>query len=256
MEYLVISALTIVASTLTGMVGVGGALVIVPALTVTALNIGMLQPEIRLIGYTMNFISLAPIVFKHRKAIDYSLAKPLIVFSVIGAFIGANIPTFIDEKILLYCFVATLLVIILLLVKKMYDKTLTVKNFQHNYRNWLAISLIGMIVGLASGLFGIGGGVFMLPLVIIFIGVKPKNIILVTPLVVLFSTGTGILVSLWNNIWLQNTAVAVIVILSALQGAELGDKLRGKMSDRMLQWVIVMVLLILTVKLGMKVVAM
>ncbi len=252
MEYLIIAVLTIAASALTGTVGVGGALIIVPALTVAASYIGLLSPEIRLIGYTMNFISLAPIVIKNRKKIDFSLARPLIVFSVIGALIGANAPLVVDEKILLSCFVGTLVVVILLLIKKMYDKTPAIDDFQHTTRNWLVVSFIGMIVGLASGLFGIGGGVFMLPLVMIFVGVKPKNIIFVTPLIVLFSTGTGIAVSLWNGVWIQKLGVAAAVILSAILGAELGDRLRGKMSDRMLQWIVVMVLLVLVVKMGMK----
>ncbi len=252
MEYLLLILGTVLACTLTGTVGVGGALIIVPGLTVAAASFGLLPPEIRFIGYTMNFISLAPIVFKNWSKIDLHMAWPLVIFAVVGAFVGANVPKVIDEGILLQVFVIVLIIIILLMVKKIFDHSRSVADFTHNWRSWTIISLIGLIVGVASGLFGIGGGVFMMPLVMLLLGIKPKNIILVTPLIVLFSTGTGIAISLWNGLDNLHTWIAAMVIASAILGAELGDRLRGRMSDNLLQWVIVAVLVVLTVKMGLK----
>jgi uncharacterized membrane protein YfcA len=252
MEYLLLVLGTVLASTLTGTVGVGGALIIVPGLTVAASYFGLLPPEIRFIGYTMNFISLAPIVYKNRAQIDLHMARPLVLFAVLGAFVGANMPKVVNEGVLLWVFFAVLIVIILLMVKKIFDHSRAVADFTHDRRSWSIISCIGLIVGLASGMFGIGGGVFMMPLVMLLLGIKPKSIILVTPLIVLFSTGTGIAVSLWDGIAHVNIIVAAMVIVSAIIGAELGDRLRGRMSDNLLQWVIVAVLLALTVKMGLK----
>jgi uncharacterized membrane protein YfcA len=252
MEYLLLILGTVLASTLTGTVGVGGALIIVPGLTVAAASFALLPAEIRFIGYTMNFISLAPIVFKNRSKIDLHMAWPLVLFAVLGALLGANAPKVVDEGILLQVFVVVLIAIILLMVKKIFDHSRSVADFTHNRRSWTIISCIGLIVGLASGLFGIGGGVFMMPLVMLLLGIKPKSIILVTPLIVLFSTGTGIVVSLWNGLEHLHGVVAVVVIASAILGAELGDRLRGRMSDNLLQWMIVAVLVVLTVKMGLK----
>ncbi len=252
MEYLLLIVGTVLASTLTGTVGVGGALIIVPGLTVAASYFSLLPPEIRFIGYTMNFISLAPIVYKNWSKIDLHMARPLVLFAVLGAFIGANAPKVVDEGVLLRVFVVVLIAIILLMVKKIFDHSRAVADFTHDWRSWSIISSIGIIVGLASGLFGIGGGVFMMPLVMLLLGIKPKSIILVTPLIVLFSTGTGIAVSLWNGLDHLHVWVAVAVIVSAILGAELGDRLRGRMSDNLLQWVMVAVLVVLTVKMGLK----
>jgi uncharacterized membrane protein YfcA len=252
MEYLLLIFGTVLASTLTGTVGVGGALIIVPGLTVAAANFGLLPAEIRFIGYSMNFISLAPIVFKNWSKINLHMAWPLVLFAVLGALFGANVPKIVDERVLLQVFVVVLIVIILLMVKKIFDHSRSVADFTHDRRSWTIISFIGLIVGLASGLFGIGGGVFMMPLVMLFLGIRPKSIILVTPLIVLFSTGTGIAVSLWNGLEHLHGLLAGVVIVSAILGAELGDRMRGRMSDNLLQWVIVAVLVVLTARMGLK----
>ncbi|MEZ5451672.1 MAG: sulfite exporter TauE/SafE family protein [Thiothrix sp.] len=249
MEYLLLAVASIFASALTGTVGVGGALLIVPALTATADLFGLLPAEIRFIGYTMNFISLAPIVYKNRQQIDWKIARLLTVTAMTGAVIGANIPQFASQKTLSLGLVATLVLAILLLIRKLGDKTPAKPDFPHTQRGWISIMLIGGIVGLASGLFGIGGGIFMLPLISLLLGVKPKNIVLLTPVIVLFSTGTGILTSLWHGATFSNAALAVIAVLGAVIGAEWGDKLRGTLPDKALNLLMIGLLSLLAVRI-------
>lgn len=109
--------------------------------------------------------------------------------------------------------------------------------------------LIGGIVGLASGLFGIGGGIFMLPLISLLLGVKPTNIVLLTPVIVLFSTGTGILTSLWHGATFSNVALAVIAVLGAMIGADWGDKLRGTLPDKALNILMIGLLALLAARI-------
>lgn len=252
MEYLMLAVAAIFASTLTGTVGVGGALLLVPVLTVTADVFGLLPEEIRFTGYMMNFISLAPIVFRNRHNIDWQVAKYLVASSVLGAVVGANIPHVVSDKALSLALAVVLLIIILLLVRKLYDTTPAPPDFSHTPRSLMGISAIGGVVGLASGLFGIGGGIFMLPLVSLLLGVKPKSIILLTPLVVLFSTGSGIAASLWHGMAFTNVPLVVITVLGAMVGAEWGDKLRGKLSDKALNILIIGLLGLLAAKIFMQ----
>lgn len=252
MEYLILALGAIAASTLTGTVGVGGALLLVPALTAVADLFGLIPAEIRFTGYMMNFISLAPIVYKNRRSIDWQVARFLVASSVLGAVLGANIPHFASERALSLALVVVLLIIIVLLLRKLHDKTPAQSDFPHTPRSWAVISAIGGVVGLASGLFGIGGGIFMLPLVSLSLGVKPKNIILLTPLIVLFSTGSGIATSLWHGMAFSNMPLVVIAVLGAMVGAEWGDKLRGKLSDRALTSLIMVLLALLAVKIFMQ----
>ena len=253
MDYALFFAASAAASTLAGMVGVGGALLIVPMLMAFAGELGLVPPEIRFMGYLMNFISLAPIVVRNRAKIDWKMAMPLIVAAVAGAVIGANLPKAASEKTLLMVFAITLIIIIGLLVRKIFDKTRPVRDFQHDAKSWAVIAGIGLIVGLASGLFGIGGGIFMLPLVVIFLGIKPKSIILITPLIVLFSTGTGILVHLLHGLAGFHLGITSVVAAGAIIGANTGDHLRGRLSDKALNWVIVLVLAAMTVKIWLRV---
>ncbi len=250
MEYVLLALATLLVSTLTGTVGIGGALLTVPLLIVMAGQFGLIPAEIRFIGYLMNFISLMPVVYKNWPKIDRHLARPLVIFSMLGGFIGANVPGFLSERALLWSFVCCLAGVLLLLSRRMREIAKPRPEVVMGRREWGIIGGVGFAVGLVSGMFGIGGGVLMLPLVILFLGVKPTPIILLTPLIVLFSTGTGIAVVLWQGLPPVNPAVAAAVVLAAMLGASLGNRLREGLSDRVLLLVVMAVLAILVLKMG------
>ncbi len=252
MDNLLIALATLVVSTLTGTVGVGGALLVVPLLMVTADHFFLVTPEIRFMGYLMNFISLMPVVRKNWPKIDLTLARPLLISSVLGGFIGARLTGILSEQVLLYAFVACLGLVMLLLLRRLRETARPMPDLQMGGRELAIIGGVGFVVGLASGMFGIGGGVLMLPLIIMFLGVKPTPIILLTPLTVLFSTGTGIGVTLWQGLPPLNWEMAAIVVAAAMVGASLGNQLREHLSDRKLLWVVVVILGVLLVKMGLR----
>lgn len=259
MTLLILAAATFLASAVTGIVGIGGALLVVPLLTVLADNLGLLPPEIRFIGYMMNFLSLAPIAWKNRNKIDLSLAAPIFATAILGAFLGASLPGLIGEWALLLAFVATLAVVIALMLRKTLAKTAAPAGQpDHKYtpRERAMLGAIGLIVGLASGAFGIGGGIFMIPLVVLALGIRPLAIILITPLTVLFSTGTGIIASLAHGLPQLNWQVLILTVAAAIAGAALGDRLRGQFSDKALMWLIILAISFLTLKMASRAFAM
>lgn len=252
MDYLLIALATLVVSTLTGTVGVGGALLVVPLLMVTADHFSLTTPEIRFMGYLMNFISLMPVVRRNWAKIDFILARPLLISSVLGGFIGARLTGILSEQVLLHAFVACLALVMLLLLRRLRETARPMPDLQMGRRELVIVGGVGFVVGLASGMFGIGGGVLMQPLIIMFLGVKPTPIILLTPLTVLFSTGTGIGVVLWQGLPPLNWGMTAIVVAAAMVGASLGNQLRERLSDRKLLWVVVVILGVLLVKMGLR----
>ncbi len=259
MTLLFLTAATFLASAVTGIVGVGGALLVVPLLTVLADALGLLPPEIRFIGYTMNFLSLAPIAWKNRREVDLALATPIFATAIAGAFLGALLPQLIGERALLGAFTATLVVVIALMIRKiMAPAPAPLSDQAHSYtlRDRLYLSGIGLIVGLASGAFGIGGGVFMIPLVVLALGIRPLAIILITPLTVLFSTGTGMITSIAQGLPQLHWHVLALTVTAAIAGTALGDRLRGQLSDKMLMWLIVFAITVLALKMGQRALSM
>ena len=58
MSLILLTLVTLAACAVTGTVGIGGALLVVPFLTVMSDTLGLLPVEVRFTGYVMNFVSL------------------------------------------------------------------------------------------------------------------------------------------------------------------------------------------------------
>jgi uncharacterized membrane protein YfcA len=92
----------------------------------------------------------------------------------------------------------------------------------------LALALVGMVVGFATGLMGIGGGVIYLPVLVYLVGQRTANAAGTSLLLVWFSAAIGVALN-WraDNIhWLLFTAL----IAGGLGGTFLGTKIGLKMT--------------------------
>lgn len=162
------SALGIVAGILAGMLGIGGGVVIVPAL-VLILSAQDFTPEFIVI--TAVATSLCTIIFTSvsaahaqikRKAVDWTIFKlwapTVVVGSFLSGFIAARLPAIVLEiGIALF-----LLVISLIMLSRWLPdpaRTLPGKG---------GTTGLGLFSGVLSGLAGIGGGNVMVPLMVFF----------------------------------------------------------------------------------------
>lgn len=102
--------------------GIGGGCILVPLLSIfTALSQQQLQ-GINLLVFIPAAIS-ALIVHTKNKTVDYSLAKPLIAFGIIGAIAGACSAIILDEAILRKIFaVFTFFIGVFQITKRTADK--------------------------------------------------------------------------------------------------------------------------------------
>ncbi|WP_166263470.1 sulfite exporter TauE/SafE family protein [Marinobacter caseinilyticus] len=162
------SALGIVAGILAGMLGIGGGVVIVPALIL------ILTAQ----GYPGEFVvisavatSLATIIFTSisaaraqikRKAVDWPIFRRWALLVVIGSFlsgfIAARLPAVVLE-IGIACFL--LVVSLIMLSRWVPDPARTMPGAA-------GTSVLGLFSGTLSGLAGIGGGNVMVPLMVFF----------------------------------------------------------------------------------------
>lgn len=159
-------AIGLVAGFLSGMFGVGGGILIVPALVYLA------HMETRRAAGTSLFAILpvsvvGVITYAVGGNVDVLMSLILAVGSVVGAPVGSWLLSRISRTALMLAFIAFIVVVIvsLFLVIPSRDAVVEV--------NWLVgagLLALGFVVGIMSGLLGIGGGVIIVPMLVLLFG--------------------------------------------------------------------------------------
>lgn len=98
----------------------------------------------------------------------------------------------------------------------------------------LTLVLIGVIAGILSGIFGIGGGVIIVPALIYILGFSQHRATGTSLAVLLPPIGLAAVLEYYRHGHVDLKA-ALIIALSALLGAWLGAILANKLSDAVLR---------------------
>jgi len=164
--------------------------------------------------------------FNYIKAgnLNLKLLMPYLIGSIPLAFIGGSLPI---EKSLFEIFLFLVLAFagtLLLINFKSYDDENT------TYRNipiFISI-LIGGILGFVSGVVGIGGGIFLSPILFLLKAGKPKHIVTCASLFILINSISGIIGQLTKNIVLNEISNYWYLFLAVIIGGHIGNFLNLK----------------------------
>lgn len=157
-----------VAGLLSGLLGIGGGLFVVPALSYTFQQLGFPEDVTMHLAIGTSFaimiITTARSMLAHmsRQIEFWSIYKRFMVGVIAGTVLGAFIGHALDTK--------TLKIIFAVFVFLMAIETF----FSHSLREtrqlpgWRGTTLMGSVIGLKSGLLGVGGGALSIPLLTFF----------------------------------------------------------------------------------------
>ena len=164
--------------------------------------------------------------FNYIKAgnLNLKLLIPYLIGSVPLAFIGGSLP--IEKNIFeIFLFIVLAIAGTLLLINfKSYDDN------ESSYRNIpIVISIfIGGILGFISGVVGIGGGIFLSPILFLIKAAKPKHIVTTASLFILINSASGIIGQLTKNIVLSDISNYWYLFLMVIIGGHIGNYLNLK----------------------------
>lgn len=161
-------AIGLLAGLLSGAFGVGGGVLIVPALV---LILGMQQK----IAHGTSLASVIPISVVGAGAylvsghIDLPVTGLLMVGTVVGAVFGARLLNWLPNGILRWLFIAFMVLSAVRMLFEVPDRDAALE-----LTPWIMVVLVlvGLLTGVLSGLLGVGGGVFMVPVMIVFLGMS------------------------------------------------------------------------------------
>jgi hypothetical protein len=118
------------------------------------------------------------------------------------------------------------------------------KKFKMTLQIVLSLILIGIIAGMLSGLVGVGGGVVMVPLLILFLGFSQHQA-QGTSLAVLVVPVTAIAVFNYYKEGYINWKHAAIIAIFFVVGGYFGSKLAINLDQKMLKKIFAVILLLI-----------
>ena len=113
---------------------------------------------------------------------------------------------------------------------------------------WVLVAVLGLVAGVISGLFGVGGAVVIIP-GLVFITKMPQHTAHGTSLAALLLPVGLLGVLEYSKRQQVNWPYAAIVAIGLLIGAYFGARLAGSISDVMLRKTFGVLLLLVSVKL-------
>jgi uncharacterized membrane protein YfcA len=186
--------LGVVTGALSGLLGVGGGVVMVPALV--ALGVGRHKSNAISLA-TILLVALAGAVgFAVSGAVDVPIGLAMGTGGLVGATIGARWASRLPAVTLARVFGVLLLVVGIRMLWG--GEATSVASIQLPW-SLLPAAGIGVVVGVLSGLTGVGGGVVMVPAMVFLLGLGQHVAEGTSLLAVLFTAGAGTRVNLANR---------------------------------------------------------
>ena len=181
---------------------------------------------------------------------NFKLLIPFLVGSIPFAFLGGSIK--IEKEIfeILLFFVLTIAGILLLINNKSYEAD----NLIINKFNIIYSFIIGSILGLVSGIVGIGGGIFLSPILFLLKAEKPKIIVTTASLFILVNSISGIFGQLTKDNILIELTNYLPLFICVFVGGLLGNYLNLKIfTSRMLAITTSLLVIFVSIRMGIKV---
>ena len=230
------------AGVLGSMIGVGGGIIVVPALTFLGFPPTVAASN-SLFAALSNSIA-STISYSRQKRIEFSLGLKLGLLTIPGTVLGAIISTDDSPDLFkfLFGFVLIASAAYIFLRKKIEDKEKTLSK-------QMMVFAIGasFFAGIISSFFGVGGGIIFVPLMVVGMGMTMKRAAPTSQLILLFASLSGVIVHsiLGHPDFLQAGFLAIGAFIGGLIGARLSIDIK----ERYLQILISVVIVIAAGKL-------
>lgn len=232
-----------IAAGVSSMIGISGGVLYVPILL--AFGFPFYQAAATSLFIIMAFSVSTSLVYYRVQLVDWKLALRIEPVIVITALIGGYYSSLVQIKGLKVLFVLVLVVsgyFMIKPIKKIQDKFINERKWfywsrkfgEEKYSVNLLIGLpIATLAGIVAGLLGIGGGVIIVPLLVLLLGV-PMKIAVGTSC---FMAGITALFGFWGHFFTGHfePKMALIMALVVFAGAQAGSRISIKVDKILLK---------------------
>ncbi len=179
-----------------------------------------------IIALTCNIVVVIGNTFNYVRAgnLNLKLLVPYLLGSVPFAFIGGSLQ--VEKELfemLLFLVLTTAGILLLLNFKSYGDDNCTYKSL----KIYFSIP-VGIILGFVSGIVGIGGGIFLSPILYLFRAANPKNITTLVSIFILINSMFGIFGQLTKSYNFDELQTYLILLIFVFIGGQIGNYLNLK----------------------------
>ncbi len=262
---LILFAVGVLAGILSGLFGVGGGIIIVPSLlAVYALN-NINSPYIVHIAiatslFTIIFTSISSSHkhFNHGN-VEWKAALYIGIASAVTVFLFSKIAVMLPGEILKKTFS---IVLIIVAVKMLLDKKSSHEKLENNgpekFNKWICIG-IGALSGAIAAFSGLGGGIFVIPLMHYLMKVPFKKAVGTSSAAILITAAAGVIsyfinspqgaVDIKYSFGMVDTVSALPVIAASIPFARVGVYINKKIHHYILSKLFALFIIAVSVKL-------
>ena len=204
------------------------------------------------VALTCNIIVVSGNCFNYIRVgnLNLKLLIPYLIGSIPLAFIGGSLPIEKEFFEILLFLVLTIAGVLLLFKFNSYDDKIEI------FRKIpiLVSILIGGILGFVSGVAGVGGGIFLSPILFLLKAGKPKHIVTTASLFILINSLSGIFGQLTKSTVLNEIQNYWFLFLAVLIGGQIGNFLNLKIfPTRILALVTAVLVLFVSIRMAFKI---
>ena len=187
--------------------------------------------------------------FLRTKNINITLLTPYLIGSIPFAFLGASISIDKDLFEILLFFILFIAGIFLLLESKSFNKD----QIEIRQVSKVISIFIGSIIGFISGLVGIGGGIFLSPILFLLKAGYPKHITSTASLFILINSVFGVVGQLTKDIVLKEFLNYWPLFIAVLIGGQIGSFLNIKfLSNKVLAVMTSFLVIFVAIRMGFR----
>jgi len=241
-EQLWLVPLGFAAGVLGSILGLGGGIIVVPVLTFFGYS-PTLAASTSLFAAFSNAVA-STISYTRQKRIQFSIGLKLGLLSIPGTILGAYISSEITPSLFKILFGLVLIVsaIYIFINRKIESK-------QHNQSKQVMLFAVGasFFAGIISSLFGIGGGIVFVPLMVIVMGLSMKEAAPTSQFILLFASAAGLAAhsALGHPDFIQ----ALLLAAGAFAGGFVGARLSVDIKEKRLKILVSIVMVAASIKL-------
>lgn len=217
-----------VIGTLLGLLGGGGSILAVPALVyIIGLDVKQAIPTSLIVIAAASAVGAIPKV--RAKQVQWRLAAVFAVAGIPATFVGTAVGRHLPQSAVLIGFSAVMIVAGMRMLRDQGDTgtACTVGDSGINWRRCAPRSIpAGFVVGLLTGLFGVGGGFLIIPALVLMLGVEMPIAIGTSLVIIVANSGAGFLAHVGDASinWSAAAAFVGAAVITALVAGHLGAK--------------------------------
>ncbi len=245
-EYLVLIGVGLVAGVLGGLVGIGGSIIMIPAMI---LLLGPHQHLFQASAMVVNVAVALPAAARHRAAgaLRMDVFKVMLPATLIAIVAGVLLSNRFDQRTLQTVFGVFLLYVAVESTAKALRSSRERKTGPETV-TWPRSTAVGGTMGFFGGLLGIGGGAIAVPLAQMIMRLPIRNAIAASASVMAITAGVGAAIKLatldqHGESWRNALILSLILVPSSILGGHLGAGLTHTLPTRVVRSVFALVMI-------------